>query len=136
MPVYNRLCIFFSWPLPYAKVDFLCLNADGDQGEVRASRWIGPIVISGDHVLLGYRKSEHIYGVLIFDNLEYKDKKLQVYIAGRSKGMIIRSGHKIDPAMVENALNIHPAVALAATVGQPDTMSESCLFVSSTASRC
>jgi len=43
-----------------------------------------------------------------------------LYIAGRSKDLIIRSGHNIDPLLIENALQAHPAVALAAAVGQPD----------------
>ena len=34
--------------------------------------------------------------------------------------MIIRSGHNIDPLMIENAMAAHPAVALAAAVGMPD----------------
>ena len=41
-------------------------------------------------------------------------------IAGRSKDLIIRSGHNIDPLMIENAMSTHPAVALAAAVGMPD----------------
>ena len=39
---------------------------------------------------------------------------------GRSKDLIIRSGHNIDPTMIENAMAAHPAVALAAAVGMPD----------------
>jgi fatty-acyl-CoA synthase len=35
--------------------------------------------------------------------------------------LIIRSGHNIDPAMIENVMARHPAVALCAAVGQPDT---------------
>ena len=34
--------------------------------------------------------------------------------------MIIRGGHNIDPAVIEEALYTHPAVALAAAVGKPD----------------
>ncbi|MDE2565959.1 MAG: acyl-CoA synthetase, partial [Burkholderiales bacterium] len=38
----------------------------------------------------------------------------------RAKDLIIRSGHNIDPLMIENAMATHPAVALAAAVGMPD----------------
>jgi len=34
--------------------------------------------------------------------------------------LIIRSGHNIDPVLIESALEAHPAVAMAAAVGQPD----------------
>lgn len=43
-----------------------------------------------------------------------------LYLTGRRKDLIIRSGHNIDPAVVENALADHPAVASVAVVGQPD----------------
>ena len=44
----------------------------------------------------------------------------RIHIAGRAKDLIIRSGHNIDPVMIENAMARHPAVALAAAVGMPD----------------
>ncbi|HCW85309.1 MAG TPA: acyl-CoA synthetase, partial [Rhodobacteraceae bacterium] len=53
-------------------------------------------------------------------DLGYKDAQGQIYVAGRSKDLIIRSGHNIDPTMIENAMATHPSVALAAAVGMPD----------------
>lgn len=41
-------------------------------------------------------------------------------ITGRSKDVIIRSGHNIDPAMIEDAVNRHPAVKASVAVGLPD----------------
>lgn len=41
-------------------------------------------------------------------------------ISGRSKDVIIRSGHNIDPAMIEEAVNRHPAVMASVAVGLPD----------------
>jgi fatty-acyl-CoA synthase len=58
--------------------------------------------------------------VLNSGDLGYKDAQGCLYIAGRSKDLIIRSGHNIDPAMIENAMSTHPAVMLAAAVGMPD----------------
>ena len=114
-----------GWPLPYTQVDILRLNADGSLGEVCAVREIGVIAISGDHISPGYRDPDHndgvfIDGVLNSGDLGYKDEQGRIYIAGRSKDLIIRSGHNIDPAMIENAMSTHPAVTLAAAVGQPD----------------
>jgi fatty-acyl-CoA synthase len=41
-------------------------------------------------------------------------------LTGRAKDLIIRGGHNIDPAMVEDALLAHPEVTGAAAVGWPD----------------
>ena len=43
-----------------------------------------------------------------------------LYVTGRAKDMIIRSGHNIDPLLIEEALHGHPEVAMAAAVGAPD----------------
>ena len=43
-----------------------------------------------------------------------------LWITGRAKDLVIRGGHNIDPAPIEDILFQHPAVALAAVVGQPD----------------
>jgi len=43
-----------------------------------------------------------------------------LYITGRAKDIIIRGGHNIDPAMIEEALMAHPQVAFVGAIGQPD----------------
>ena len=43
-----------------------------------------------------------------------------IWITGRAKDLIIRGGHNIDPALIEDALMQHPAVAFAGAIGQPD----------------
>lgn len=43
-----------------------------------------------------------------------------LFITGRAKDLIIRGGHNIDPAMIEEAMMRHPAVAFAGAIGQPD----------------
>ncbi len=43
-----------------------------------------------------------------------------LWITGRAKDLIIRGGHNIDPAEIEEALLTHPAVAFAGAIGQPD----------------
>ena len=43
-----------------------------------------------------------------------------VRLTGRAKDLIIRGGHNIDPAVIEEALLAHPAVSPAAAVGRPD----------------
>ncbi|GAB7185249.1 AMP-binding domain protein [Kitasatospora sp. Ki12] len=43
-----------------------------------------------------------------------------VHLAGRAKDLIIRGGHNIDPAVIEDALLTHPYVTGAGAVGRPD----------------
>jgi fatty-acyl-CoA synthase len=42
------------------------------------------------------------------------------WLTGRKKELIIRGGHNIDPAAIEEPLHRHPAVQIAAAVGRPD----------------
>ncbi len=114
-----------GWPLPYTHVDVRRLDADGSLGEPCAENEIGVVTVRGDHVSPGYRDRDHEDGViengtLNTGDLGYKDAQGRLYMAGRSKDLIIRSGHNIDPVMIENAMSEHPAVALAAAVGVPD----------------
>jgi acyl-CoA synthetase (AMP-forming)/AMP-acid ligase II len=49
------------------------------------------------------------------------DEDGYLWITGRAKDLIIRSGHNIDPAEIEEALAGHEAVAFAGAIGQPDS---------------
>jgi fatty-acyl-CoA synthase len=44
----------------------------------------------------------------------------RLFLTGREKDLIIRSGHNIDPAAIEEVANAHPAIAISAAVGMPD----------------
>ena len=48
------------------------------------------------------------------------DEDGYLWITGRAKDIIIRGGHNIDPAEIEEALAGHKAVAFAGAIGQPD----------------
>jgi fatty-acyl-CoA synthase len=48
------------------------------------------------------------------------DEHGNVWIFGRAKDVIIRGGHNIDPKLIEDVLIRHPAVQIAAAIGQPD----------------
>jgi fatty-acyl-CoA synthase len=112
--------------LPYTQVVVRRLNADGALGETCVEGEVGVLTLSGPTVSPGYRTGEHNRGVFLPDDvlntgdLAYTDATGRIHIAGRSKDLIIRSGHNIDPLMIENAMQRHPAVALAAAVGMPD----------------
>jgi fatty-acyl-CoA synthase len=114
-----------GWALPYTQAEVRRLGADGGLGEPCAMHEVGVITVRGPHVSPGYRHAEHDAGVfdrgaLNTGDLGYTDETGRLHIAGRAKDLIIRSGHNIDPLMIENAMATHPAVALAAAVGMPD----------------
>ncbi len=118
-----------GWALPYTQVLVCKPGADGRLGTTCAPHEIGVITVRGPHVSPGYRDPAHDVGTFLVEgeggvlnsgDLGYTDDEGRLYIAGRAKDLIIRSGHNIDPLMIENALATHPAVALAAAVGMPD----------------
>jgi len=111
--------------LPYTKVVVRKLGADGSLSEACAPHEVGVMTVSGPNVTPGYKDARQNSGALrdgYLDSgdLAYTDEQGRLFIAGRSKDLIIRSGHNIDPVLIEDALQSHPAVALAAAVGQPD----------------
>jgi fatty-acyl-CoA synthase len=114
-----------GFPLPYTQVVVRRLNADGTLGEACAAGEVGVLTLRGPTVSPGYRNPEQNQGVFVdgtlnTGDLAYTDATGRIHIAGRAKDLIIRSGHNIDPLMIENAMQRHPAVALAAAVGMPD----------------
>jgi acyl-coenzyme A synthetase/AMP-(fatty) acid ligase len=48
------------------------------------------------------------------------DEDGYLWITGRAKDLIIRGGHNIDPAEIEEALAGHAQVAFVGAIGQPD----------------
>jgi fatty-acyl-CoA synthase len=53
-------------------------------------------------------------------DLGHQDVQGYFWLTGRSKELIIRGGHNIDPKSIEEAIARHPAVAICAAVGRPD----------------
>jgi fatty-acyl-CoA synthase len=97
---------------------------DCDMGEV------GVLAISGPNVFAGYKVTEHNEGLwldlgdgrrwLNTGDLGREDDDGYFFLTGRKKELIIRGGHNIDPACIEEPLHRHPAVQIAAVVGRPD----------------
>jgi fatty-acyl-CoA synthase len=90
----------------------------------------GVLAISGPNVFLGYRGPDQDRGQWLEMNdgrrwlntgdLGWQDADGYFYLTGRKKELIIRGGHNIDPASIEEPLHRHPAVQIAAVVGRPD----------------
>ncbi|ATF17751.1 acyl-CoA synthetase [Phaeobacter gallaeciensis] len=113
-------------PLPYTDVKIVKGTESGTV-ELGVDE-IGEICISSPGVYAGHTYTE----VEKNDGLFYKDQYLRtgdlgkldsdgyLWITGRAKDLIIRGGHNIDPAEIEEALLGHEAVAFAGAIGQPD----------------
>ena len=114
-----------GFPLPYTEVVIRRLKADGSLGVPCVTGEVGVLTVRGPTVSPGYRDPEHNRGVFVdgtlnTGDLAYTDASGRIHIAGTAKDLIIRSGHNIDPLMIESAMQRHPAVALAAAVAMPD----------------
>jgi fatty-acyl-CoA synthase len=117
--------------LPYQRLKAVRLAADGGWEDLPAGE-PGVLAISGPTVFPGYvvGRDEHgpvldglgklVDGWLDTGDLAAVDEDGFVRLAGRAKDLIIRGGHNIDPAIVEDALLAHPHVTAAAAVGRPD----------------
>lgn len=122
---------------PYTDVRIVKGTADG-MVECGVDE-VGEICISNPGVYAGNTYTEAAKNV----DLYYKDEYLRtgdlgrfdadsyLWITGRAKDLIIRGGHNIDPAEIEEALLGHEAVAFAGAIGQPDVHSGElpCAFV-------
>ncbi|MGF6690678.1 fatty-acyl-CoA synthase [Metapseudomonas resinovorans] len=83
----------------------------------------GEICVRGPTVFAGYLGQDIPVledGWLRSGDLGHLDEQGNLFITGRAKDLIIRSGHNIDPALIESCLESHPAVSMAAAVGMPD----------------
>ncbi len=113
-------------PLPHVEVKCVRLDEDGRIDRECAVDEIGNVVIRGDCVLPGYVQEQYNAGAWAGDgwlnsgDLGRFDEDGYLWITGRAKDLIIRGGHNIDPAVIEEAMHKHPAVELAAAVGKPD----------------
>lgn len=115
-------------PLPYTDVKILRCNDDGSIAKECGTDEIGEICVNNPGVYVGktYTEAEKNKGLfaggthLRTGDLGRVDADGYLWITGRSKDLIIRGGHNIDPALIEEALAGHEAVAFVGAIGQPD----------------
>lgn len=113
-------------PMPYCEVRIKVLDEQGQYLREAAPNEIGNLCIRGATVFKGYLQASKNAGIWVdgdwfnTGDLGRVDADGYIWLTGRSKDLIIRGGHNIDPQMIEEALHKHPAVAMAAAVGKPD----------------
>lgn len=115
---------------PWQKMKAVILDAEGRYVRDAEKLETGVIAVSGPNVFAGYREPEQNRNLWIdrhdglrwlnTGDLGYEDEDGYWWLSGRRKDLIIRGGHNIDPAVIEEPLHRHPAVQLAAAIGRPD----------------
>jgi fatty-acyl-CoA synthase len=118
-------CVGFR--LPYSQIRIVALDENGNAsdrdvapGEQGMVLFKSPNVFSGFVDPADNAKAFTADGWLATGDLGWMDSEERLNLTGRSKDLIIRSGHNIDPKTIEDALGAHPAVQLCAAVGAPD----------------
>ncbi len=114
-------------PLPYTDVKIMRpVNGDWAQcgvdevGEICVS---SPGVTPPTYTEKAKNRDLYIGNHLRTGDLGRLDSDGYLWITGRQKDLIIRGGHNIDPAEIEEALLAHPSVSFAGAIGQPDARS-------------
>lgn len=117
--------------LPYQQVKVVRIEDDGSWTDLPTGE-VGVLAIKGPTVFPGYVTGHDALGPVVHGlgklvdgwldtgDLARLDDEGFVYLTGRAKDLIIRGGHNIDPATIEDALLAHPEVTGAAAVGRPD----------------
>ncbi len=131
-----------SWPdaprpgtvgqrLPYQEARTVAIDEATGNWTFLAENEVGTLVLRGPNIFAGYlvdtgsgrevRPDGKIRdGWLDTGDLASVDGEGFIRLAGRAKDLIIRGGHNIDPATIEDGLLEHPDVTAAAAVGRPD----------------
>jgi len=112
--------------LPYQAMKTVIIDGEGKFVRDCDIDEVGVIVIKGPNVFPGYKEASAnrqlfvAEGWLNTGDLGRQDAGGYFWLTGRSKDLIIRGGHNIDPGNIESGLAHHPAVAEVAAIGQPD----------------
>ena len=101
------------------------LRVCGPDGQTLARGEVGELHVRGPSVMLGYYREPALTAAAIDGDGWFNTGDLArvasddaLFIVGRTKELIIRSGFNVYPVEVESVLGQHPAVAQAAVVGR------------------
>jgi acyl-CoA synthetase (AMP-forming)/AMP-acid ligase II len=93
-------------------------------GSIVTNSDIGELHVRGPNVMRGYYRAPDLTAKVIDPDGWFNTGDLarfegdQMYIVGRTKEMIIRSGFNVYPAEIEAVISTHPAVVQCAVVGR------------------
>lgn len=112
--------------VPYMEVRVVDVDDSGRAVRDCDVNEAGSVAIRGPSVFSGYRQAEQNEGQWADErwfntgDLGRLDEDGYLWLTGRSKDLIIRGGHNIDPQMIEEAYYKHSDVVEAAAIGMPD----------------
>ncbi len=112
-----------GFPLPGVSLKIV----DGKGREVVPGE-VGEVLLKGDNVFKGYWQmpektmESFVDGWFRSGDLGYQDPYdgMRIYLAGRSKELIITGGYNVYPKEIETVLETHTAVKECAVMGLPD----------------
>lgn len=110
---------------PYSRTKIVSLQSEGQPHEC-PKLTSGLVMVRGPQVFPGYVDPQHNVGVLTDDgwlatgDIGYLTEDERLVLTGRAKDLIVRSGHNIDPAAIEDVANEFPGVQISSAVGMPD----------------
>lgn len=97
-----------------------------ESGDDTAIGLPGELWVRGPNIMLGYYREPELTaaamrpgGWLNTGDMARQEADGALFIVGRTKELIIRSGFNVYPLEVETVLNAHPAVTQSAVVGRP-----------------
>jgi fatty-acyl-CoA synthase len=112
--------------LPYQDMRVFVIDEEGRYVREAETDEIGAVCITGPNVFKGYLDKAHNRGVWPKEgwfntgDMGRQDADGYFWLTGRRKELIIRGGHNIDPAAIEEPLYRLRGVKVAAAVGRPD----------------
>jgi fatty-acyl-CoA synthase len=111
---------------PYAKTLIAAFGSEDKSPKACTPLTSGLVLVQGPQVFPGYVDPRHNEGMLtgagwlITGDIGYLTKDERLVLTGRAKDLIVRSGHNIDPAAIEDVANDFPGVQISSAVGMPD----------------
>jgi fatty-acyl-CoA synthase len=111
--------------IPYQSMKCVVFDEEGNYLRDCKIDEQGVLLISGPNVFAGYKQADKNKNVFVDDwfitgDLAREDANGYFWLTGRTKDLIIRGGHNIDPKGIEDVLSNYPAVEQVAAIGQPD----------------
>lgn len=112
--------------MPYQSIKVAVLDENDQYVRDAEQDEIGAVAIKGPNVFKGYVEEAHNENIWLPDgsfntgDLGKLDKDGYLWLTGREKELIIRGGHNIDPALIEEPIYRMTNIKTVAAVGRPD----------------